>query len=246
MKHVILLFALAFLSGPVWCKFFQENGVLVLDPYNFERAVHSFPYLMVEFYAPWCPYCQEFAPKYELAAKRLAEKGSSVVLAKLDAALFADFAAQLRVEEYPTMYFYQQGHPMFYNGELETVPLVQWVQSNSRRESTTQTAEVFDLDLQNFDYAVQNYPILLVEFYAPWCPHCQEFAPRYLKAAQAMARINPNVKFAKIDATKETQLAEEHDIQRYPTLKLFRYGVPTIYDGPRDEVSLVNWLVGNV
>ncbi|KXJ74759.1 hypothetical protein RP20_CCG012992 [Aedes albopictus] len=248
MKHAMLLslLALACTVSPALSYFPEEKGILELNPSNYVAAVRQFPYLMVEFYAPWCPYCQTFAPKYEDAALRLATTNSPAKLAKLDASRYATFAAQLKVQEYPTMYFYRQGHPLLYKGEMEIVPLVRWVQGVSRPGNTSKMPLVMDLNSQNFDSAVGTYPILLVEFYAPWCPHCQKFAPQYLNAATEMARINPNVKFAKVDATQEVQLAAQHDVQFYPTLKLFHNGGFKLYDGPREQTSLINWLLENV
>jgi protein disulfide-isomerase A1 len=50
------LAALLGLITSVYCykEFKEEDGVLVLTEDNFEFALKQFPYLMVEFYAPWC------------------------------------------------------------------------------------------------------------------------------------------------------------------------------------------------
>ena len=53
-----------------------------------------------------------------------------------------------------------------------------------------------------------NY-ILAIEFYAPWCGHCQRLAPAYTEAAKTLAAKGSNstyilnvVGLAKVDATK--------------------------------------------
>jgi protein disulfide-isomerase A1 len=66
---------------------------------------------------------------------------------------------------------------------------------------------------------------LLVEFYAPWCGHCQQLAPEYAKAAQSLAAGgHDHVRLAKVDATAQSALAERFSIQGFPTLFWFKHG----------------------
>ena len=67
------------------------------------------------------------------------------------------------------------------------------------------------------------------------CGHCKRLAPIYAKAAQTMAKADPPVAFAKIDATKHEQSAGTYDITAYPMLKIFRQGEAYDYEGPTDE-----------
>jgi len=52
-----------------------------------------------------------------------------------------------------------------------------------------------------------------------------------------MKTNSPPVAFAKIDATVESDLAQRFDVSGYPTLKFFKKGEPTDYDGPRHEAG---------
>lgn len=50
---------------------------------------------------------------------------------------------------------------------------------------------VIDLRPNNFDNLVLNSDhIWVVEFYAPWCGHCQQLTPEYEKAANAL-KVTP-------------------------------------------------------
>jgi len=92
------------------------------------------------------------------------------------------------------------------------------------------------------DFIKENERVL-VEFYAPWCGHCQQLEPQYNQAADALRMEGAKTVLAKVDATAETALAQQYQVQSYPTLKYFvGGGDPVEYDGPREATGIAEWL----
>ncbi|KAL2528303.1 Protein disulfide isomerase-like 1-1 [Forsythia ovata] len=106
--------------------------------------------------------------------------------------------------------------------------------------------KVLTLDHSNFSETVSEHNFIVVEFYAPWCGHCQALAPEYEKAASILSSHDPPIVLAKVDANDEAnrELASEFEIQGFPTIKILRNGGKNIqeYKGPREADGIVDFL----
>ncbi|CAM6045721.1 unnamed protein product [Sphagnum compactum] len=118
-----------------------------------------------------------------------------------------------------------------------------------------------ELNQKTFDTYTHLFPVLVVNFYAPWCSWCARLKPSWERAAQIMAeRYNPEtdgrILLAKVDCTQNQALCREHHIQGYPSIRIFRKGHDLreehghhdheSYYGERDTDSLVAFMTGLV
>jgi thioredoxin len=75
-----------------------------------------------------------------------------------------------------------------------------------------------DLTKDNFEKTINENPMVIVDFWAPWCGPCRGFAPVFEKASEA----HPDVVFAKINSDEQQELAASFNIRSIPTLMVFR------------------------
>ncbi|KAF9222009.1 protein disulfide isomerase [Gyrodon lividus] len=102
-------------------------------------------------------------------------------------------------------------------------------------------SDVVSLSQETFESTINPEPLILVEFFAPWCGHCKALAPHYEEAATALKENS--IKLAKVDCVDQAELCQAHGIQGYPTLKVFRNGEPNDYSGPRKADGIISYMI---
>jgi len=79
-------------------------AVVELGKDNFEQVVSDSPFVVVDFWAPWCGPCRSFAPTYE----KVSEDFPDVVFAKLNTENEQDIAAHFNIRSIPTLMIFRE------------------------------------------------------------------------------------------------------------------------------------------
>lgn len=73
----------------------------------------------------------------------------------------------------------------------------------------------------NYSATIDQQGVVLVEFFATWCGHCQRMAPIVEQVKELLAG---KAQVVQIDIDKYQQAASEADVEATPTFILFKDG----------------------
>lgn len=93
------------------------------------------------------------------------------------------------------------------------------------------------LTAENFNEAVENNDIMIIDFWAEWCGPCKAFGPVFEKVAEA----NPEIAFGKVNTETEQDLAGHFQIRSIPTLMILKEKIVVFNQpGALSEQALVD------
>lgn len=69
--------------------------------------------------------------------------------------------------------------------------------------------------------AIKTTPVVLVEFYASWCPHCKRMMP---VVDEIKELLGGSVDVYQLDIDLNQKLADSEDVQSLPTFIIYRDG----------------------
>ena len=110
------------------------------------------------------------------------------------------------------------GGSYLYEGSENSYPVIEYLK-DSNEYSASDGLPLF-LKSNYSTYRV-------VEFYSPWCGHCQHFKPHYITFAKEFtSRLlpNQNVEIFAVSCDAHRNLCRDQNIHSFPTLKTFKAG----------------------
>ena len=267
IRAILILTVLSLQSHFTFGLYDGSNNVQIFESKSDfrNRVLESDSIWLMQFYAPWCGHCKQFAPVYSQIATLF--KGI-VNVGAVDASSDGPqkrIASEYGVSGFPTLKMFtdDKKNPMDVNTR-DPNDLINFIMQNvqttvqmraeagqsgngsgsSSNSRGSNKSNVIQLDSSNFSEKVYNNDdVMLVAFAAPWCGHCKQLLPEWEEAANKLSGTGASLGW--VDATMNESLAQEYQVQGFPTIKVFPGGkgkssLSAIdYDGGRQADQIV-------
>lgn len=206
-------------SVPLTAENFQRQVTMTRDPW------------FIKFYAPWCHHCQAMAPNWQGMAREMQGKlNIGEVNCDVDKRLCKD----VKVRGYPTIYFFQAGERIEYDGLRGLGDLIHYA-----NKALAVREGVRDVSAADFEEMEEKEEVIFLYFY-DHATTTEDFA--------ALDRLVMSlVGHAKLVKTDDPALSERFKISTWPRLLVSRDGKPTYFTGlapheMRDFRRVLGWM----
>jgi len=117
----------------------HEDGVHAIDltQGEFKNFAETYDMAFINFYAPWCIWCQRLHPTWEKFAESVEAQGMPLKVANVDCVSQSTLCSQERIMAFPCLRFYENGK--FDGGDYKGDRTVQALTTHSERKLSAST-----------------------------------------------------------------------------------------------------------
>ena len=73
---------------------------------------------------------------------------------------------------------------------------------------------------------LRTHDVFAVEFFAPWCGHCQAFSPTWKEVGRLSCGASPTLRIGVVDCVAHPKICQDFEVQAFPTIRVFREQAP--------------------
>jgi protein disulfide-isomerase-like protein len=106
-----------------------KSSAVDLSSDSIEDFYSKHELVFIDYYAPWCLWCQRLAPTWEKFAEKVNWEHLDVGIGKVDCVSHDDLCKEERIMAFPTLRWYQQGKAVMpdYKGDRSVENLLEYV-----------------------------------------------------------------------------------------------------------------------
>jgi thioredoxin 1 len=95
--------------------------------------------------------------------------------------------------------------------------------SNQTTDTPAEPGKPLEITDANFADVINGHPVVVVDFWAPWCGPCRMVSPVLEELASEMAG---KATFAKLNVDDNPRTSQQFGVQGIPTIMVFKDGEP--------------------
>uniref|UniRef100_A0A0K0FXH9 DnaJ homolog subfamily C member 10 n=1 Tax=Strongyloides venezuelensis TaxID=75913 RepID=A0A0K0FXH9_STRVS len=193
--------------------------VVDLNSDNFDNIIENREegtIAFVDFFAPWCGPCQQLAPEFRGLARSMTKTYENIIFGTVDCDAQKSLCQKFGISSYPSLKLF----PAKASLRPVSYPPNWWRNRDSMMNFITRyiPSEVTSIGSEFYELVLRSTKPALVDFFAPWCSHCIEFAPKLDRIAK---RIKDKVNVFKVDCDANPGVCQGAVVQAYPTLRFY-------------------------